>query len=704
MKWELPMLKEDIQPGYAPKEITFAGYTTHNLHHSADAAKAFQSTIQRAYQGQIKRPDLIRDALVHTDQYMGINDAHLEQGKAPDKKDLAMWRHAHTQAQKDLEEMGEFMHHEDYWHMHGHEIEAMEGNYNPGTAGFDAIDLASSYTPSGAIISEAAKVCPVATHDLKVNLANRQTAIEEYHYGPADPKNPGKYFEEVAVRWDIDVKQAKGMLCGNCAAFDVSDDMRACIKEGIQGKDPEITDSQATIDQADLGYCTLLKFKCAGTRTCAAWLTNGPITEETNVSDIKEELTDKTIRSNDKIKVARVIADMLGIEKAESMAPEAAVNLGLRKLKTKRMTPEYIGTVKKMIKLAQEVGIKVDPNVIPTAVHEAKDSPVVDKNSKYNIAKGVLRFNDFLKLSKLNNGVVPVDASFSKRIGEQKGMRPEDPNSSDEGDQSDETGHTLVDKAEGSQGTDQVRRMKVRYRTEEVQMEDLESADFKTSASGHKYRARHIEFKNSGRDATMNQDEDQEQPKRQVKTTKPLLKKIGEETESKDDYEFSEKELNDLAASVDTEEDVMDVYDDNEFEVIDTETGEEVEEGKEDIKEDVLNEVMSRQARMRARVKFAQTKGKRARRLQIALKTHSSPQKINHRARTLAIKLMKQRIMKKPVAQLSIAEKERVEKMISKRKAAVDRLAMKLVPRIRKIEQARFAHKKFTKSAPSAGM
>ena len=553
------MLKEDIQPGYAPKEISYNGYTTKNLHHSVDAVQAFQNTIERANKGEVKRPDLVRDALMHTDQYMKINDMHLEQGKAPDDQELKQWRHAHEQAQKDLEEIGEFLHHEDYWHMHGHEIESMEANYTPATAGAEAADLASSYTPEG--------------------------------------------------------------------------DM------------------------------------------------------------IKESLTDKTIRSNDKVKVARVIADMLGVENAESMAPEAAVNLGLRKLKTKRMTPEYIGTVKKMITLAQEVGIKVDPNVVPTAVHEAKDPPTVNKDSDYNAAKGVLRFNDFLKLSKLNKGIVPTDNRIlSKQVGEQKGMRPEDPNSSDEGDQTDETGHTMA-----VQEPDQTRRMKVKYRMEEVQKEDLESADYKTSASGHKYRARHIEFKNSGRDATMNQDEDQAQAKRQVKATKPLLKKIGEETESKDEYEFSEKELNDLAASVDTEEEVLDAYEDNEFEVIDTETGEKVEVSKEDIKEDVLNEVMSRQARLRARVKFAQTKSKRARRLQIALKTHSSPQKINHRARTLAIKLMKQRIMKKPVAQFSIAEKERAEKIMSKRKAAVDRLAMKLVPRIRKIEQARFAHQKFTK-------
>jgi hypothetical protein len=33
----------------------------------------------------------------------------------------------------------------------------------------------------------------------------------------------------------------------------------------------------ATIEKADLGYCNFLHFKCAGTRSCTAWVTGGAI-------------------------------------------------------------------------------------------------------------------------------------------------------------------------------------------------------------------------------------------------------------------------------------------------------------------------------------------------------------------------------------------------------------------------------------------
>jgi len=33
------------------------------------------------------------------------------------------------------------------------------------------------------------------------------------------------------------------------------------------------------VDKANLGYCELFDFKCAGDRTCDAWITGGPITD-----------------------------------------------------------------------------------------------------------------------------------------------------------------------------------------------------------------------------------------------------------------------------------------------------------------------------------------------------------------------------------------------------------------------------------------
>jgi len=129
------------------------------------------------------------------------------------------------------------------------------------------------------LIEAVEKGCPVATHDIELNLKHRQAAIDTYHYGPANPLEPGDYWKKAADRWAVPEKTVKTMLCGNCAAFDASDTMRKCIESGIQG-DESHADAAATINLSDLGYCNFLHFKCAGTRTCAAWVVGGPITEK----------------------------------------------------------------------------------------------------------------------------------------------------------------------------------------------------------------------------------------------------------------------------------------------------------------------------------------------------------------------------------------------------------------------------------------
>ena len=119
-------------------------------------------------------------------------------------------------------------------------------------------------------------VCPVATVNLDVNVKNRQHAIDEYLYGPANPNEPADHWNKIAKVWGIRVENARTMTCGNCAAFDISDKMRKCIAAGMQGKE-QAADALATAEKADLGYCNILHFKCAGTRTCKLWLTDGPI-------------------------------------------------------------------------------------------------------------------------------------------------------------------------------------------------------------------------------------------------------------------------------------------------------------------------------------------------------------------------------------------------------------------------------------------
>lgn len=129
------------------------------------------------------------------------------------------------------------------------------------------------------LIEAAQKGCPVATHDIDVNLKNRQRAIDHYNYGPANPDRPEKYWQQSAKIFKVSQAVARTMQCGNCAAFDVSDSMRKCIAAGIEGDETGV-DANASINLSDLGYCNFLHFKCAGSRSCKAWVTGGPITEK----------------------------------------------------------------------------------------------------------------------------------------------------------------------------------------------------------------------------------------------------------------------------------------------------------------------------------------------------------------------------------------------------------------------------------------
>lgn len=177
-----------------------------------------------------------------------------------------------------------------------------------------------------------------------------------------------------------------------------------------------------------------------------------------------------------------------------------------------------------------------------------------------------------------------------------------------------------------------------------------------------------------------------------------------EESEEHEDQELekeldsiTDKEIDNIVDKIEDEDDIIDAYEDDELSLVDDDTGEHVDEVKDDVKEEVINEVLSRMERMKAKARFARTKAKRERRVKIALKSRSSSETINKRARKLAIQLMKKRLARKPLNQLSISEKERIERVVSKRKAVINRLAMKLAPKVRKIETTRLTHKSYTK-------
>jgi hypothetical protein len=387
----------------------------------------------------------------------------------------------------------------------------------------------------------------------------------------------------------------------------VKDDLREKYFRGEifnEGDIVECAGEQYTIVKRGSNH--LLLKESSGTLV-SKWIQDVTPTEQTE--DMNEDLTSKTVKTSDALKVARVIATMLGVDNAESSAnPTNLINLGLRKVRSKALNPEAVSVITRMLKLADSVGVKYDAALLPAKIKE-----------------GVIQPNGTDKIE--------IDSTPSVPAGK--------------------VGRTLHDK------DDQVRKMKIKHQlgeSESVDMTDYE-ADY--------------------------------------------VNNVGEEDEISDD------ELDALADQINDIDDIMDAYDDEELSIVDSDTGEEVgpEEEELGVNEQVLSEVLSRMERMRAKVRMRRTQAKRERRLQIALKRRSDTKTINKRSRRLAVKLMKQRLLRgRDPSKISVGEKERVERVIERRKKVLGRLAMRLAPRVRKIENARMTHSKYTASAPAVGM
>lgn len=129
------------------------------------------------------------------------------------------------------------------------------------------------------------KRCPAATQDVLLNTKNRNSAIKNpiIGYGPANPTvENAEFWNDFAASFKpegsepsaSDIEAAKGMLCANCVAFDVSPRMLDCLPP------TDDYDALALRSNATLGYCWMHHFKCASTRTCRTWAAQGPITSD----------------------------------------------------------------------------------------------------------------------------------------------------------------------------------------------------------------------------------------------------------------------------------------------------------------------------------------------------------------------------------------------------------------------------------------
>ena len=106
-----------------------------------------------------------------------------------------------------------------------------------------------------------------------------------------------------------------------------------------------------------------------------------------------------------------------------------------------------------------------------------------------------------------------------------------------------------------------------------------------------------------------------------------------------------------------------------------------------------LMEALSVQARIRRKIKMRQIMPKIKLGRERAEKRRATMDKLRERARRAAILMLKQKYAHKAIADMSIADKERVEKILQTKKALLNRLTMKMIRNARENEQKRFKNK-----------
>ena len=114
-----------------------------------------------------------------------------------------------------------------------------------------------------------------------------------------------------------------------------------------------------------------------------------------------------------------------------------------------------------------------------------------------------------------------------------------------------------------------------------------------------------------------------------------------------------------------------------------------------DMINEVLDEVMTKMARMK-RSRMMKVKGKQiARKRKIAMKRKANPAKLKTRSMKKARDIVAKKLLKdKDKSDLSISGKENLEKRLAKKKGVIAKIAKRILPKIRKAENERLAKKR----------
>ncbi len=344
-----------------------------------------------------------------------------------------------------------------------------------------------------------------------------------------------------------------------------------------------------------------------------------------------------------------------------------------------------------------------------------KDSPVVDKSKKYNIAKSIMSLSDFRKSTGMVNGEKEETEIADKvhdglvgnaHMGNSHGLRHmKVKHHLGEGNYDDNrTGFAKKPREDDEYHNEPKPKFKAKSMMDRPHTVHIDGKPWKKFDNGHQAHAAAKTLTAKGKKATaiahFKEETDEQKGSRdaQLKRFKDQAKDSKLTEEQFDDINEDELALQ-VEADLDalSEEDFFEAYDDEELAIIDEETGEEIE-AVDSVTEEALMEVLSRIERIRAKARMRRSQTKRERKEKVALRQLSSPQVANRRARRMAVSALKKRLLKGQNPQkISIGEKERVERFIAQRRKIVDRLATRMVSRVKQVERARMSHKKFTK-------
>lgn len=134
-------------------------------------------------------------------------------------------------------------------------------------------------------------------------------------------------------------------------------------------------------------------------------------------------------------------------------------------------------------------------------------------------------------------------------------------------------------------------------------------------------------------------------------------------------------------------EDLVDLYDDEELEYV--EDGEEVGE---------IEEAITPAGRLKKKFAAMRTKTRRNMARNLALKRVSTPDRIKSRSIRAARRMVYKRLLRnRDISTVSAAEKTRLEAQVKRMAPMVARLSVRIMPKVRKLEQSRIQHARMRK-------